>query len=351
MPENDLLLRAARGERTERTPVWMMRQAGRFDPEYRRLRDRVDQPLEVLFRTPDVAAEISLLPKRFGVDAIIFYQDILTPLAPMGAEFVFQPGPVLTDPIRGAPDVERLRRYDPTDCLPFVAEELRLIQQALGGELPVLGFAGAPLTLAFFLIEGQSPGRDPRRAKRFLQEEPQRAHQLLTLLADMTVDYLAFQIEAGADAVQLFESVADLLTEEEYRTFAHPYQVHVLHKLATTVPTILFVKEQPWLELMLETGADVLSVGACVDLAEAKRRVGRRAALQGNVNNELVARGSLAQIDAAVRDCVAAGGHEGHILNLSHGLLKETPFENGCQVVQSCKSLPLSTAETRPTKA
>jgi uroporphyrinogen decarboxylase len=339
--KNDLVLRAARRERTERTPVWMMRQAGRFDPAYRAVRERVDQPLEVMFRTPELAAEISLLPQRLGVDAIIFYQDILTPLAPLGAEFVFRPGPVLETPIRSAAEVRRLQSFDPAADLPFVAEELRLIRRELGDALPLLGFAGAPLTLAYFLIEGGSPGTDPQQARAFLGAQPELAHELLARLADMTADYLAYQIEAGVDAVQLFESVGDLLTEAEYREFAHPYHVRVFERLAARVPTILFVKEQPWLELMVATGADVLSVGACVDLAAARAAYGDRVAFQGNVDNRIVAEGTLDEIDTAVRACVAAGGHTGHILNLNHGLLKDTPLENGCRVIETCKATRL----------
>ena len=219
------------------------------------------------------------------------------------------------------------------------------MKQALDGDLPLLGFAGAPLTLAFFLLEGKSPGRDPQHARALMREEPQTFHILLERLADMTAAYLAYQIESGADAVQLFESCADLLNEDEYRTFAHPYHVRVFSKLAAKVPTILFAKERSSLELMVETGADVLSVGQCVDLADAKRRHGDRVAFQGNVDNQLLVSGTLEQIDAAVRECVRAGGHEGHILNLNHGLLKETPFENGCRVIEACKATVLDGAK------
>ena len=338
MLKNDLLLRAARRERTERTPVWLMRQAGRFDPQYRAIRDRTDIPLEEVFRTPDLAAAISLLPKRLGVDAIIFFQDILTPLWPMGAEFVFQPGPVLASPVRTVGDIDALRVYDPSAELKFVAETLKLVGDALDGDLPLLGFAGAPLTLTFFLVEGQSPGKHPEHARALMRSDPALFHRLLDRLADMTADYLAMQIEAGADAVQLFESVGDLLSEAEYREFAHPYQVKILSKLAGRVPTILFVKEQPFVDLMAETGADVLSVGTCVDLANAKRRLGDKVAFQGNVDNRLLVSGTPGEIDRAVRACVRAGEHQGHILNLIHGILAETPFENGCRLIETCKA-------------
>jgi uroporphyrinogen decarboxylase len=337
--KNDLLIRAARRQRTERTPVWMMRQAGRFDPEYRRVRDAAAAPLEVLFRTPEIAAEISLLPKRLGVDAIIYYQDILTPLAPMGAEFVFRPGPVLEQPIRDAADVDRLKEFDQAEQMPFIADELHLVRRELDGDLPLLGFAGAPFTLAMFMIEGGSPGRDPVHSRAAMRDNPGAVHRLLEKLADMTADYLAYQIASGVDAVQLFESVGDLLSKAEYREFAHPYHVRVFQQLAARVPTILFVKEQPLVALMAGSGADVLSVGKCVNLAAANAEFGDHVAFQGNVDNTLLVHGTPEQIDAAVGECVRAGGCQGHILNLNHGILKETPFENGRRFVSACKQI------------
>lgn len=343
MLKNDLFLRAARRERTERTPVWLMRQAGRFDPQYRALRERADLSLEATFRQPDLCAEISLLPKRFGVDAIVFFQDILTPLAPMGASFVFRPGPILPEPLRTHRDIASLAPYDVADELPFVADTLRRVRKELDGELPLLGFAGAPLTLAFFLIEGRSPGLKPEATLRMMDREPALLHSLLDRLADLTADYLMFQIEAGADAVQLFESTAHLVSRAQYEEFAHPYHVQVFSKLANRAPTILFVKEQPLVELMADSGADVLSVGVCVDLAGACRRFGQRVAFQGNVDHQLLLSGSMEEIDEAVRSCVEAGGRQGHILNLSHGLLKDTPVENVIRFIEAARTVTFDT--------
>ncbi len=337
MLKNDLLLRAARREKTERTPVWLMRQAGRSDPKYLALRERAKLPLEELFCHPELAAEISLLPKRLGVDAIIVFQDILTPLAPMGARFVFRPGPVLEAPVRSANDIDRLRDYDPHTELDFMAKSLQLVRQALDGDLPLLGFAGAPLTLAFFLIEGGSPGKTPTRATALMEDDPSLFHRLLERLADMTADYLAMQIEAGADAVQLFESIADLVSPTQYEEFAHRYHVRIFSRLGTRVPRMLFAKERPEVDLMVQSGADVLSVGSCVNLAEARRQFGDRVAFQGNVDNRLLVDGSFDEIDAAVRRCIQEGGGEGHILNLNHGLLKETPLDNVRRLVETCK--------------
>ena len=337
-PTNDLLLRAARRLHTVRTPVWLMRQAGRYDPEYRRIRDRCGLALEQIFRNPELAAQITLLPVRFGVDAAIIFQDILTPLAPMGAPFQFRPGPVLARPMAGPSDLLALRLFDPRQELAFVRSTVDLVQRELGGRIPLIGFAGAPLTLAAYLIEGGQPGPRARRMRAMLADQPQVLEQLLERLAQMTVDYLAMLIDAGVHAVQLFESVADLVDLEQYARFAHRYHQFVFGRLPGTCPTILFVKERPWLDLMVQSGADVLSVGCCVDLAEANRRYGDRVAFQGNVDNRLLQAGGAAQIDQAVRRCVAAGHGIGHILNLNHGVLKETPVEHVQRFIEQAHS-------------
>jgi uroporphyrinogen decarboxylase len=339
--KNDLLLRAARGQRTERTPVWLMRQAGRFDPEYRRIRESCGLPLEDMFRTPELAAEITLLPRRFGVDGLVFFQDILTPLAPMGAPFVFRPGPVLERPIRTERDVEALRSFDPREELPFVAETLRLLDAEVGDELPVLGFAGAPFTMATFMIEGASHGGRLGRTRAMAREAPHLMHALLTRLADMTVDYLRMQAECGADALQLFESVADVMTDAEYREFAHPYHARIFAGVGPAVPRILFVKERDCIDLMAASGADVLSVGSGVDLASVRSRAGGRVAVQGNVDNRLVRDGTPEEVERAVRRCLRAGRHHGHVLNMSHGLFKDTPVENVVRLIQTCHEVRL----------
>ncbi|MEE9129576.1 MAG: uroporphyrinogen decarboxylase [Phycisphaerales bacterium] len=337
-PVNDLLLRAARRERTERTPVWLMRQAGRFDPKYLAIRDRCGLELEELFRDPELACEITMLPIRFGVDAAILFQDILTPLAPLGARFVYRPGPVLEPPIRGRRDIDRLRPIDPRHELSFVSATIKLVLSELKGALPLIGFAGAPLTLATFMIEGRSPGTKADQTRQLMHQEPALCHTLLDLLANVTADYLKMQIEAGVDVVQLFESVADLFSREEYEQFAHPYQEAVLRRLDQSCPTILFVKEQPYLDLMVRTGADVLSVGCCIGLSEARAEYGDRVAFQGNVDNRVLHRGSLAEIDEAVKQCLRSGDRTGHILNLNHGVLKGTPIENVRRFINTARA-------------
>lgn len=343
--KNDLILRAARCLPVERVPVWMMRQAGRSDPLYRQIRENLNLPLERLFRTcpfpmsdTDVesAVKISLLPKRIGVDAIIVYKDILTPLAPMGAQFRFQPGPVLEPPIRTQSQVESLSPLDdPYVQLEYTGQVIQTLRETLNEELPLIGFAGAPLTLAFFLIAGQSPmkrGEGISEAATpvfdMMEQTPELMHKLLDKLTQMTINYLNFQISQGVQLVQLFESIADVLSEELYERFAFPYHCRIFSEINRDVPGILFAKECSYVNLMYQSGADVLSIGKCVDLEEAKEDTDHSVAIQGNVDNDILRDGSTSDITEAVKKCIEQGKKSGHILNLSHGLHRDTPFEN-----------------------
>lgn len=355
MPKNDLLLRAARRLPVERVPVWMMRQAGRSDPTYRALREKIDLPLERLFRTipcsysdqeVEWAIEISLLPKRIGVDAIIVYKDILTPLCPMGVHFRFAPGPVLDSPIRTRAQIEALQPLnDPASQMAFTGKIISGLRETLDGELPLIGFAGSPLTLAFFMVAGTSPmaaGGEISDAARsvfqMMDEEPELFHGLLQRLTQMTINYLNYQISEGAQVVQLFESIADQIDLPRYQTFVQPYHQQIFAALDSSAPSILFAKECSYLSLMLESGADVLSVGKCVDLAIAQKEAKGKVAFQGNVDNALLRDGTCDEITDAVNRCLQRGGKTGHILNLSHGLYRDTPFENVKHFVRAAKA-------------
>lgn len=326
--DNDLLIQAAEGRATERTPVWLMRQAGRSDPEYNRMKEAAGLPLEQLFRHPEWAAKLSLLPKRFGVDGVILFQDILTPLTPMGAHFVFAPGPRLVNPIRTPEEVAALHTYKVSAEMGFVGETIHLIHEALDGDLPVLGFAGAPATLAVFILENGSFGDQADSALSFFRNYPGQTHELLEKLTDMTIDYLKYQITHGVSAVQLFESAAYLMSPDLYDEFALPYQQRVFRALRGTVPTIHFARE--WNDLMRldAAGADIISLPSAISIREARKQLGAHRVFQGNLDNQLLARGSRESIARAARACIAEGGHRGHIFNLSHGLLRDTPFEN-----------------------
>lgn len=339
--KNDLVPRALRGERTVRTPIWLMRQAGRTDPEYIRVRDASGLTLEALFRHPELATEITLLPKRFGVDALILYQDILTPLAPMGADFVFAPGPVLPIPLETEQEVDALHFFDVREKLGFVPETLQRLQERLEGEMPVLGFAGAPFTLAVFALEGKSFGASAPRAMAFFQQHPEACHRLLDKLSRMTIDYLRMQIQSGAAAVQLFESAAFLVDLPFYRDFVLPYQQEVFEGIRGLAPSILFSRGWTDLDSLDAAGAEVLSLPAEISVREYRDQFGPDRAVQGNLDNQLLAHGTWTEIEAATQACVAEGEHRGHVFNLSHGLLRETPFDHVVSLVKLLHSISL----------
>lgn len=325
--KNDLFIRAAHGEHTERTPVWYMRQAGRTDPVYLATKERANLPLEDLFCHPEWSAEITLLPKRLGVDALIYFQDILTPLGPMGAPFVFRPGPVNEVPILGPTDLDRLQPYDVEPALPCVRETFSRIHALDGGELPVLGFAGAPMTLGMFALEGKSPGKNSSKSLTFMREYPDVFAAFIDRMADVTIEYLKFQIDSGAAAVQLFESCACMVDTETYARFALPAQQKIFAALKGLAPTIIFAREWPSLDELAAAGADIISLPAEIDFAEARAALGPDQVLQGNLDNKLLASGSMDDVLAEAKRIIEAGNHDRHIFNLSHGLLRETPFE------------------------
>jgi uroporphyrinogen decarboxylase len=266
------------------------------------------------------------------------YQDILTPLAPMGADFRFSPGPALAAPLRHVHQVRALRPCDPARDLPFVREEIRAIRAELGEELALLGFAGAPFTLAAFMIEGASPGTMPHTLA-FAAEQPAAFAELLEHLTRMTIDYLLCQAEWGVDVVQLFESVGDAIPEPLYVRYAQPSHERIFAALGNAVPGILFVKGSPFPDRMAQSGAAAVSVSERVDLAALRAQTGGRVAVQGNVDNRLLATGTPEQVAEAVRACVRATGGRGHILNLNHGVLPETPFENICALIAAAREI------------
>ena len=336
--KNDRLIRVLNYLPVDRIPVWMMRQAGRTDPEYNQLRKNDGRALEELFADPEIAIKISLLPKRLGVDAIIMFQDILTPLTPMGAGFHFDPGPVLEKPLRTFSQVKALRAVDPEIHLQTVAQILSGLKTELAGELPVLGFAGSPMSLAFFMIAGSSPNKKINEVLAFIVEQPSFIQALLERLTEMTVDYLNYQIASGADAVQLFESFADVIPLELYKKYVQPTHEKIFSALIPTTPSILFTKESPHLDLLLKSGASVLSVGNCIDLGQAKKQ-SPEMIFQGNIDNKILADGTKKEITQAVRKCFEQSGRKNHILNLNHGLLERTPYENVQHFVDVAKEL------------
>ncbi len=327
MPTDHLLLRAARGETIERVPVWAMRQAGRWDPEFQRV--RAGQDFFSFSEDVERAAQVSVLPARFGVDAVILFYDITTlPLA-MGLPFALQPekGPMPDRPIRTLPDLERLNPEPDPASYAHITGLLARVRQMLAGKLPVLVFAGAPFTVASYCI---GTGKDLNATRAFALENPQVFDGLMDRLGHATVGFVNTMLSQGGDAWQLFDSWAGKLEEPEYDTWAHRWHADILAKTAKanpTKPSILFVKECPYLEKLCEAGAPVVSLGACHDLAQARSRW-PGLVFQGNVRMEVLQKGTPEQVRQAVRECLRAGGGQRHILNLNHGVDRSTPPAN-----------------------
>ncbi len=325
-----LFLRACRGETTERTPIWMMRQAGRYLPSYRAVRARAS--FLDMCHTPALACEVTLQPiDQLGFDAAILFSDILVTLPPMGLEVAFpEKGPVIAAPVRDRAAIDRLVVPDPVAELPYVMEAVRQIRAGLGGRVPLIGFAGAPFTLLTYAVEGGG-SKDYVHTKQLLFGDAAAAHALLEKMADTVAAYLAAQVEAGVQAVQLFDSWAGILSPADFDDYALRWARHVITKLrahpavqAARVPIIYFANGcAPYLDSYRSSGADVLGVDWRIDLATVRARVGAGVALQGNLDP-----GALYlppdQLRVRVEAILEQGGSQGHIFNLGHGVTPPT---------------------------
>ena len=324
---NDRILRAARRQPVDVTPVWVMRQAGRYLPEYRAIRGKM-QFLE-LCKTPDLAAEVTVQPvARLGVDAAIIFSDILIPVEAMGMELELgDKGPHFPHPLRTAADVARLGIPDPDEATGFVGEAIRRTRRALGDSVPVIGFSGAPFTLAAYMVEGGG-SKSFTLIKRLLFEQPKLAHALFEKLTETLIPYLKMQVAAGARIVQVFDSWGGELGPEDYETFALPYVQRIVHALkATGVPVIVFgTSMSTLLPQLVRTGADVVGCDWRIHLDEARARVGEGVALQGNLD-PLALFLPQAELETRVKDILRRAGPLGHNFNLGHGILPPTSPE------------------------
>lgn len=337
------LLRAARGEIVERPPVWMMRQAGRYMKEYRDLRDKYPSFRE-RSENPEIAIEISLQPFRaFQPDGVILFSDILTPLPGIGIPFdiIESRGPIIDPPIRTLEQVKQLHSFDPEATLPFIRTILQTLRHEVGNQATVLGFAGAPWTLAAYAIEGKS-SKDYAVIKRMAFTEPEILHQFLGKLADMITTYIRYQIDCGAQVVQMFDSWAGQLSPQDYDTFALPYQKQVFEQVKAShpdTPLILYINGSAGiLERMGQSGADIVSVDWTVDMAEARQRLGAHVGVQGNID-PCALFGSKAFIRDRILDTIRKAGNRKHILNLGHGVLPNTPEENVAFFFETAKQV------------
>ena len=321
-------LQACRRQPTPFTPIWIMRQAGRYLPEYRAIREGFTF-LE-LCKTPSAAAEVTLQPiELIGVDAAILFADILLILEPLELGLAFSPGdgPSLERPIRSPEDVQRMPRPDVRDSLSYVFETVRQVRSGLAGRVPLIGFAGAPFTLASYAIEGGG-SRNYLTTKRFLLEHPDAWNDLMRRLVDATVEYLTAQVEAGAQALQIFDSWVGHLGPDDYQASVQPHMRELFSRLPNTVPVIHFgTGTSGLLEHMAAAGGDVLGLDWRVPLADGWRRVGHDRAVQGNLDPAILF-APPAVIREKVRALLAqAEGRPGHIANLGHGVLPNTPVD------------------------
>ncbi len=322
-----MFLRACRGEALPRVPVWMMRQAGRYLPEYRELRAK-HAFLEVC-KTPELAVEVSLQPfRRLGVDAIIVFSDILIVAEAMGLPLELgDAGPNLPKPVRTAADVAQLKAFDPESETRFLMDALRILTREAGPDVPVLGFAAAPWTLACYMVEGRTK-EGFATVKSFLHREPRVFSDLLHRIAQATIGYLKAQIAAGAAAVQLFDTWCGELSLADYQTFALPPLQEIVREVIGHAPVIYYTKaSHHLLPAVVESGANVLSVDWRVNLAELRKLAGPRVAIQGNLDPALLYAPQDVLRDETKKILAQLGG-TGHILNLGHGILPTTPVEN-----------------------
>lgn len=337
-PESRLFLRACRNQPTERVPVWLMRQAGRYMQEYRDLRARYSF-LE-LCKQPDLAAEVTLHARQvLGVDAAILFADILLIVECLGLDLSFQKGdgPVIREPLRTSQDITRLPSQIEVDDLDYVYQAVKLIRRDLPPEISLIGFAGAPFTVASYCVEGGS-SREFMHTKRLMYCEPKAWDRLMTSLAEGTTSYLLRQIEAGADSVQLFDSWAGCLSPEDYRRYVKPYSKSIFARLPASVPKIHFGRGSALLlKDMADCGADVVGVDFMTPLDWAREQLGDRP-VQGNLDPAVLLT-DRQTIEAHVTKILHQGGGRGHIFNLGHGIVPQTPVDNVRYLVDLVREL------------
>jgi uroporphyrinogen decarboxylase len=335
--KNDLLLKALRGENVERPPVWMMRQAGRYLPEYIALREKYDFFTRV--QTPELAAEITLQPvRRIGVDAAIIFSDILVIPQAMGVEVLMEEGkgPVLPHVIKTEKDIISLSTDKVEEKLDYVMKALRLTKQGLNNEIPLIGFAGAPWTILCYMVEGKG-SKTWEKAKEFCFTQPDLAHQLLQKITDTTIHYLKAQIKAGADVVQVFDSWAGSLSPEDFKRFAQPYLIQIADALRDDAPVILFPKGSWYaLKYLSETSASGLGIDWCISPKMAREMTQNKITLQGNFDPAKLLL-PVVEIKKEVKKMIAEFGVQKYIVNLGHGITPNIPVENAKAFVDAVK--------------
>ncbi len=333
--KNDRLIKAFLRQPVDRTPIWIMRQAGRYLPEYRAVREKAGDFM-TLCSTPDLACEVTLQPlRRFDLDAAILFSDILTIPDAMGLGLYFSEGegPKFERPLSSAADISKLGVIDPSQELKYVTDAVSLIRRELNGDVPLIGFSGSPWTLATYMVEGGS-SKTFSKIKALLFEQPETAHQLMGVLADSVAVYLNAQIAAGAQTVMIFDSWGGALSHQHYQDFSLAYMRRIIDQLdrdhdGQTIPVIMFTKGGGlWLEDMAASGCDALGLDWTVDIGTARKRVGDKVGLQGNLDPAVMATSAATVEQEAKRILDSFGQGEGHVFNLGHGITPNIKPEN-----------------------
>ena len=335
---NNTFLMACRGEKTDYTPVWIMRQAGRYLPEYRKVRQKVD--FLTLCKTPELAAEVTLQPVNIlKVDAAILFSDILIPVEAMGMklEFSESKGPILYNPIRDEASLLMLRGLNPEEDVPFVADAIKLVRQQL--DVPLIGFSGAPFTLATYMIEGGGT-KNFINSKKMMYQNPALFHKLMDRLTEAVIRYVQAQIDAGVDAIQIFDSWVGSLSPLDFNIYALPYVQKIVAAVKTKLPIIYFAfNGSAMLPLVKQSGADVIGLDWRIEAADAVKALGTGCSIQGNMD-PCILFGTRTLIKERVSHVLkSCEGARGHIFNLGHGILPETPVDNAVALVEAVHEL------------
>jgi uroporphyrinogen decarboxylase len=323
--QNDIFLKACRREPVERTPVWIMRQAGRYLPEYRAVREKVD--FLTLCKTPELAAEVTIQPvDLIGVDAAIIFSDILVIPEAMGMELEMHEGkgPIFNHPVRTEDDAKNLNKIDPSRDLKYVMDAVSLTKKELNGRVPLIGFSGSPWTLLTYMVEGKG-SKSFSNVKKLIYDNPSLAHSVLTKLAETVADYLSAKIEAGADAVQIFDTWGGILSQNDFEEFSLQYVEMIISKIKrNTEPVIFFPKGVHYkLKKLAKCGADVIGLDWTMDIGKVRKRIGEKVALQGNLDPTVLyaSEDKIKMETARILDSFGQGS--GHIFNLGHGILPD----------------------------
>ncbi|WKZ70248.1 MAG: uroporphyrinogen decarboxylase [Melioribacteraceae bacterium] len=337
--QNDLFLRACKRQPVERTPIWMMRQAGRYLPEYRAVREKAD--FLTMCKTPELAAEVTLQPiDLIGVDAAIIFSDILVIPEAMGMNLEMHEGkgPIFPKPIRNERDANELKIIEPDKDLKYVLDAVSLTKKELNGRVPLIGFSGAPWTLLTYMVEGRG-SKNFAEVKKLIYNNPELAHKLLSKISDAVADYLNAKIEAGADAVQIFDTWGGILTPDDFNEFSLQYIQQIISKLnKNEEPVIVFAKGVHYnIEAIVGTGADVIGLDWTMNLGEVRKKVGDKVALQGNMDPTKLYSTADGIKKEASRILESFGKGSGHIFNLGHGILPDVPPANAKLLVDFVK--------------